>query len=447
MTSSHATTARRCKGGTHVGRSAAGEWSLRAPPLDPARARKALRRVRSSSGRPTSTARNAAYSSGLSSLANDSAMTTAAVAGRAHERGRQSAEHAKWRRPPGSPRGGECEAGQQPQQPTYTVRVEDTRAAPAPDPEADDGPVLDVGADDDDPAERSRRRRRNRTVLVVALVLLLVPVLVVGGYLAWLNQIVTNNVKNELLLPDGSEAGALPTDAGGNPVPLPAGKGTNYLIIGGDAGPGRSGSRSDVMVLAHVPADHRNVTLIHFPRDLYVSIPGKGKNKLNAAYAFGGAPLLVTTMQNLLGVKIDHVAITGFENFKAMTDAVGGVDVDVEEASNSDGNQFDEGVMHMDGTQALAFVRERKQLSEGDISRGRRELAVIKAIMLKGLEPRRHHQPAPAQGLPAGGHRQPHGRPDARRRHHAVGGHRHAGTPRQRRPLHHRPVQRLRHEP
>jgi polyisoprenyl-teichoic acid--peptidoglycan teichoic acid transferase len=134
-----------------------------------------------------------------------------------------------------------------------------------------------------------------------------------------------------------------------------------------------------------VPADHRNVTLIHFPRDLYVSIPGKGKNKLNAAYAFGGAPLLVTTMQNLLGVKIDHVAVTDFENFKAMTDAVGGVDVNVEEASNTEGIQFDEGLMHMNGTQALAFVRERKQLSEGDISRGRRQLAVIKAIMLKGL--------------------------------------------------------------
>ena len=74
-------------------------------------------------------------------------------------------------------------------------------------------------------------------MLVVALVLLLVPVLAVGGYLAWLNQIVTNNVKNELLLPDSAAPGALPTDAGGNPVPLPAGKGTNYLIIGGDAGP------------------------------------------------------------------------------------------------------------------------------------------------------------------------------------------------------------------
>ena len=118
---------------------------------------------------------------------------------------------------------------------TYTDRVEDTRAALLGDPDADERPTLGVGADDDDPIERSRRKRRNRKVLVVALVLLLVPVLAVGGYLVWLNQIVTNNVKQEQLLPDA----APPVDANGNAVPLPTGSGTNYLIIGGDAGPGR----------------------------------------------------------------------------------------------------------------------------------------------------------------------------------------------------------------
>ena len=259
---------------------------------------------------------------------------------------------------------------------TYTVRVEDTRAALVGDPDADERPTLDVGADDDDPIERSRRKRRNRKVLVVALVLLLVPVLAVGGYLVWLNQIVTNNVKSELLLPDSAAPGGLPTDASGNAVPQPTGSGTNYLIIGNDAGPDRVGARSDVMVLAHVPADHRNVTLIHFPRDLWVPIPGTGKHKLNAAYAFGGAPLLVKTMQNMLGVKVDHVAMTGFENFKAMTDAVGGVDVNVEEASEGDGIGL-QGRRPAHGRRDGARLRPRaQQLSEGDISRGQRQLAV-----------------------------------------------------------------------
>ena len=241
------------------------------------------------------------------------------------------------------------------------------------------------GGSGSDGLPNRREKRRNRKVLVAALVLLLVPVLAVGGYLAWLNHIVTNNVKQELLLPDSAGSGAQPTDKNGDVVAQPAGNGTNYLIIGNDAGPDRVGARSDVMVLVHVPDDHSKVTLIHFPRDLYVSIPGKGKNKLNAAYAFGGAPLLVTTMQNLLGARIDHVAMLGFEGFKSMTDAVGGVDVNVEEASTGDGKVFRKGMMHMDGETALVFVRQRKQLSEGDISRGQRQLAFIKGLMLKTL--------------------------------------------------------------
>ncbi|GAA6527712.1 LCP family protein [Intrasporangium sp. DVR] len=240
---------------------------------------------------------------------------------------------------------------------------------------------------DDEALERTsgrerRDRRRNRKVLVAALVLLLVPVFAVGGYLAWLNHIVTDNVKQATLLPD---SGTRPTDQEGNVVAQPTGNGTNYLLIGNDARPGDTGSRSDVMVLVHVPEDRRDVTLIHFPRDLWVPIPGKGEAKLNAAYAFGGAPLLVRTMQNMLGIEVDHVAMVGFEGFKSMTDAVGGVDVNVEEASEGDGKVFPEGVMHMDGETALVFVRQRYQLSEGDISRGKRQQAFIKALMLKAL--------------------------------------------------------------
>ena len=142
-----------------------------------------------------------------------------------------------------------------------------------------------------------RRRRRNRRVLVVAVVLLLVPVLALAGYGVWLEHIVRSNITQQELLP-----GLGPIDGEGNAVAQPSGNGVNYLIIGNDAAPGLEGARSDVMVLAHVPADHRDVTLIHFPRDLWVPIPGRGKAKLNAAYAFGGAPLLVRTMQNMLGV-------------------------------------------------------------------------------------------------------------------------------------------------
>lgn len=83
---------------------------------------------------------------------------------------------------------------------------------------------------------------------------------------------------------------------------------------------------------------------------------------------------------------IDHVAIIGFDGFQAMTDAVGGVDVYAEEASGGPGyNTVHVGMNHLDGKAALEFVRERMQLSQGDISRGRRQQAFIKALMLQSL--------------------------------------------------------------
>jgi LCP family protein required for cell wall assembly len=137
----------------------------------------------------------------------------------------------------------------------------------------------------------------------------------------------------------------------------------------------------------HIPQDASTIQMIHFPRDLYVDVPGHGKDKINAAYAYGGEPLLVETMEKLLKIRIHHVAKTNFDGFKNMTDAVGGVRVYAEEASNGTGNGgpvvIRKGWNDLNGTEALAFVRERYTLSEGDISRGRRQLAFLKALMLK----------------------------------------------------------------
>jgi polyisoprenyl-teichoic acid--peptidoglycan teichoic acid transferase len=222
----------------------------------------------------------------------------------------------------------------------------------------------------------ARRPHRLRRVLISLVAVVLV--LVVGGaaaYLAFLNHTVTSNVRHEALLPSAGEDPQAPTK---DPR---AGAAENILLIGSDSRAGVSGGRSDVIVLMHVNKEHTKVHLVHFPRDLYVPVPGHGKDKINAAYAYGGAPLLVRTIQGLVDVPIDHVGLIGFEGFKAMTDAVGGVRVYAEEPSTG----ITKGWNDLNGTQALAFVRERHQLSEGDISRGRRQQAFIKALMLKGL--------------------------------------------------------------
>ncbi|WP_344194128.1 LCP family protein [Pedococcus aerophilus] len=241
--------------------------------------------------------------------------------------------------------------------------------------------MLDQFEETQTPPARPRRSRLRRTLAIVLALVLLVVVGGSAGYLLFLNNKVSSNVQRESLLPTPGVSGA--TEA---PTKKAAAKDAqNFLIIGSDARSGLAGSRSDVIVLMHVSADRKSVNLIHFPRDLYVDLPGRGKDKINAAFAYGGAPLLVQTLQGLVGVPIDHVAIIDFEGFKRMTDAVGGVNVYVEESSASGGYTFTKGYQQMGGAEALAFVRERKDLSEGDISRGKRQQAFIKALMLKSL--------------------------------------------------------------
>ncbi len=234
---------------------------------------------------------------------------------------------------------------------------------------------------DSNPPSPDTRRPVGRKLLVALLAMAVLLVLTMGGFLVNLNRIVSGNVRQQDLLPKLAT-----TASDGSVVPVPtkapeAKNALNMLLLGTDSrGPGDQG-RSDVIILAHISDDRQSVTLVHFPRDLYVSIPGHGKDKINAAYAFGGVQLLVLTLEQIIDVPIDHVALIDFEGFKDMTDAIGGVDVTIAEGSPG----FPKGVMHMNGSQGLTFVRERHALSQGDISRGQRQQAFIKAVLLKGL--------------------------------------------------------------
>ena len=236
----------------------------------------------------------------------------------------------------------------------------------------------------EDTETRPSRRKGSRVRRALAMSLALVLVLLVGvvaAYLLFLNHTLTANVKHQSLLPTPGVSGAAAPPA----RKAAAGDAQNILIIGSDSRTTVAEGRSDVIVLMHIAADRKTVTLVHFPRDLYVSVPGHGKDKINAAFAYGGAPLLVQTLQNLVGVPIDHVAVQGFDGFQRMTDAVGGVDVYVQETGSSSAYTYHKGYQHMGGAEALAFVRERHALSEGDISRGKRQQAFIKALLLKSL--------------------------------------------------------------
>jgi LCP family protein required for cell wall assembly len=186
----------------------------------------------------------------------------------------------------------------------------------------------------------------------------------------------------------------------------------NFLIVGSDsrgdlkAGEGVQGSgstfvtgqRSDTVILAHLYGGKSNkVQLVSFPRDSVVQIPeytdDKGKvhapqrNRINYAFNEGGPQLLVRTVQDLTGVRIDHYLQVDFEGFQSMVDNLGGVDVCLSKAAKDhySGINLTAGKHHINGAVALAFVRQRHGLTNGDIDRIKRQQQFIGAMIRKVL--------------------------------------------------------------
>ncbi|MFG2045809.1 LCP family protein [Micromonospora sp. NPDC048935] len=170
----------------------------------------------------------------------------------------------------------------------------------------------------------------------------------------------------------------------------------NIMILGSDSrDPGNeSGSRTDTIIVAHLPKDRSSAQLISIPRDTWVSVPkspsGRGGKdaKINASFAWGGVPLLVQTVEKFTGVRIDHVTIVDFSGFKEIVDALGGITVDVEKGFTTlyalNGSRtFKAGRQKMDGAAALDYARERHAFADGDFARIRHQQQVIKAILDK----------------------------------------------------------------
>ena len=137
-------------------------------------------------------------------------------------------------------------------------------------------------------------------------------------------------------------------------------------------------------MLVHVPGNGSGVYVASIMRDTWVEIPGDGSHKINAAFAYGGVPLAVLSIETLLDTRIDHVAAVDMEGFKGLTDALGGVEVDVPvafDASQLKGHHFAAGEQSMNGEQALAFVRERKAFVDGDYQRVRDQQVFLKALL------------------------------------------------------------------
>lgn len=237
-----------------------------------------------------------------------------------------------------------------------------------------------------DAPPRRRRRALRTTLLVLGSLALLLGAAAAIGYAILANSF------NEIERVSIAQDPALPRP---EPVAPPAGTDSgppiNILLLGSDsrdtADP--TGSRSDSIMVAQISPDGEHVTVMSIMRDNWVDVQGFGEAKINAAMSFGGLPLAVNTVENFIGARIDHVAVVDFESFTGLTDAVGGVTVENDQAftATHGGFVFGEGEITLTGEQALGFVRERYAFVDGDYQRARNQQAYLAGLARALLSP------------------------------------------------------------
>jgi polyisoprenyl-teichoic acid--peptidoglycan teichoic acid transferase len=168
-----------------------------------------------------------------------------------------------------------------------------------------------------------------------------------------------------LLLERAHKAEFLPSFTGKKPIFI--------LALGSDARPGQNilAERSDSIHIIGVNPLKHTASILGFPRDSFVPIPGHGSGKITSAMELGGPPLTIKTIEALTGIHVDFFLITSFRGLRNMVDAVGGLTVNVTQPMHDHFSHadFDPGEHHFTGAQALAFARDRHDFTTGDLAR------------------------------------------------------------------------------
>jgi len=182
------------------------------------------------------------------------------------------------------------------------------------------------------------------------------------------------------------------------------GRGTNWLLVGSDSRQGLTpeqqqelatggdigNGRTDTILLVHIPgfSSSTPATMVSIPRDSYVPIPGHGKDKINAAFAMGGAPLLTQTVEQATGLRLDHYAEIGFSGFAALIDALGGVTVCPTAPINDPlaGIDLPAGCQKLDGRDALGYVRTR-DTPRADLDRMVNQRQFMSSLLRRAASP------------------------------------------------------------
>ncbi len=252
-----------------------------------------------------------------------------------------------------------------------------------------DGPV--IGGDDAQasPLPTKQRFRWRRVALLSLVVVVAVFIGAVAYSAVRLNNSVSSIPRDPSAMPSGSRPPSATTSQNAKYQPM------NILLLGSDTR-GKDNGNSDTMIVLHLTADRKAAYLVSFPRDMWVTVPGLGQARINAAYSTGGTPRAVETLEKLTGARIDHTVVTDFSGFVGLVDTVGPVTVDNPVGStkiepDAKGVSYDfrkTGPLTLtSGDMALAYVRERMNLPRSDFDRTLRQRAFLRAIALKVMTP------------------------------------------------------------
>lgn len=229
-------------------------------------------------------------------------------------------------------------------------------------------------------SERSRRHKKksSKKWWKIVLIIFLVLILGVGGYA----YSIYNNAKQTVNKKMYETVDSIDHKIGKKK--LKETKAVNILLLGIDTEEGDKGRSDAIMILSLKPKTNE-MQLISIPRDTRTEIVGRGtEDKINHAYAFGGADMSIDTVENFLDMDFDFFVSMNMSGLSELVDQLGGVTVNNEIDWQDGGYTFTKGPTDLDGDKAMRFVRMRKQDPEGDFGRTKRQRKVIEGIIDKG---------------------------------------------------------------
>jgi LCP family protein required for cell wall assembly len=282
----------------------------------------------------------------------------------------------------------------QPPEPPPVIRRGPRRPRPAqppqPGPAPPEAPTVRLRRPVSPPARPRQPRRKRAWGQLISLTLVIIVLLISAGLLGGTLWLETALHREPVL-----------TDYPGRPA---SGRGSTWLLVGSDSRQGLTveqqqalatggdtgNGRTDTMLLVHVPelGSRTPTTMVSIPRDSYVPIPGYGRDKINAAFAIGGAPLLAQTVEQATGLRLDHFAEVGFGGFAGLVDALGGITVCPTAPMNDPlaGIDLPAGCQKLNGRDALGYVRSR-DTPRADLDRMVNQRQFMSAVLHRAASP------------------------------------------------------------